>query len=72
MLIFLCAIFFFFLKKKSFSFFRIVITIKLLAEYIGCYKITLDCKDKMIKFYKQFGFVCETGNNNMMTIRFKD
>ncbi|XP_054707411.1 probable glucosamine 6-phosphate N-acetyltransferase [Uloborus diversus] len=50
----------------------IVITIRLLAEHIGCYKITLDCKDKMVKFYKQFGFVCETGNNNMMTIRFKE
>lgn len=49
----------------------IVIIVKLLAEHIGCYKITLDCKDKMIKFYNQFGFVCETGNNNMMTIRFK-
>lgn len=49
----------------------VVITIRLLAEYIGCYKITLDCKDKMVKFYKQFGFTCETGNNNMMTIRFK-
>ncbi|PRD23687.1 UNVERIFIED_CONTAM: glucosamine 6-phosphate N-acetyltransferase [Trichonephila clavipes] len=50
----------------------VVITIRLLAEHIGCYKITLDCKDKMVKFYKQFGFTCETGNNNMMTMRFHD
>jgi len=50
----------------------IVIAIRLLAEHIGCYKISLDCKDKMVRFYNQFGFVCESGNSNMMTIRFKD
>ncbi|XP_015931082.1 probable glucosamine 6-phosphate N-acetyltransferase [Parasteatoda tepidariorum] len=50
----------------------VVITIRLLAEHIGCYKMSLDCKDKMVKFYNQFGFICESGNSNMMTIRFKE
>jgi len=36
---------------------------------IGCYKITLNCKDELIKFYNSFGLVCEPGNANFMMLR---
>lgn len=49
----------------------VVATIAQLADHLGCYKITLDCKDQMIKFYTQFGFKLESGNSNMMNLRFK-
>lgn len=45
-------------------------TVKLLAKHVGCYKLSLDCKDSMIKYYNSLQFVCEPGNSNMMTIRF--
>ncbi|XP_022250008.1 probable glucosamine 6-phosphate N-acetyltransferase isoform X1 [Limulus polyphemus] len=50
----------------------LVETIRLLAEHVGCYKITLDCRDRMVKFYKQLGFQLEEGNSNFMTVRFQD
>ncbi|XP_076311713.1 glucosamine 6-phosphate N-acetyltransferase isoform X2 [Tachypleus tridentatus] len=50
----------------------LVETVRLLAEHIGCYKITLDCRDRMVKFYGQMGFHLEEGNSNCMTIRFQD
>lgn len=33
----------------------IVVTVTLLAEYLGCYKMTLNCKDKLIPFYRSIG-----------------
>ncbi|XP_064484676.1 probable glucosamine 6-phosphate N-acetyltransferase isoform X1 [Ornithodoros turicata] len=48
----------------------VVQTIVLLAEKMGCYKITLDCKDELIKFYTSNGFHQEPGNSNTMSIRF--
>lgn len=48
----------------------IVVTVSLLAEHLGCYKITLECKDKLIKFYESLGYVLLPGNSNSMTIRY--
>lgn len=50
----------------------VVQTVLLLAERLGCYKITLDCKDSLIKFYGSNGFQQEPGNSNTMSIRFGD
>lgn len=49
---------------------RIVVTVALLAEKLGCYKMTLNCKDKLIPFYESIGYVYEQGNGNAMNIRF--
>lgn len=40
-----------------------------LGKFLGCYKITLNCTDEMIKFYNRFGFVAEKGNANFLMIR---
>ncbi|KAI9584560.1 probable glucosamine 6-phosphate N-acetyltransferase [Glossina fuscipes] len=50
----------------------IVVTVSLLARYLGCYKMTLDCKDKLIKFYESLGYLLVPGNANSMTIRYDD
>lgn len=49
----------------------IVVTVSLLAERLGCYKMSLDCKDKLIPFYKSIGYVLEPGNSNTMNIRYE-
>ena len=41
----------------------------LLAVKLGCYKVTLNCNDKMIKFYSSLGYKSEDGNSNYMCIR---
>lgn len=41
-----------------------------LSKQIGCYKISLDCNDKVIDFYKSLGYVSEPGRANTMVIRF--
>ena len=41
----------------------------LLAAKLDCYKVTLNCKDNMIKFYNGMGFKCEDGDANFMVIR---
>merc|ERR1712215_22162 len=49
---------------------KLVVTVaSLLATKLGCYKITLDCNDKMIKFYSSLGYKSEDGNSNYMCIR---
>lgn len=48
----------------------IVVTVTLLANYLGCYKMSLDCKDKLIPFYTTLGYILEPGNSNSMTIRY--
>jgi len=48
----------------------IVVTVSLLAQYLGCYKMSLDCKDNLIKFYQSLGYVLLPGNSNSMTIRY--
>ncbi|XP_060646371.1 probable glucosamine 6-phosphate N-acetyltransferase isoform X2 [Drosophila nasuta] len=50
----------------------IVVTVSLLAEQLGCYKMSLDCKDKLIKFYETLGYVLIPGNSNSMTIRYDE
>lgn len=49
----------------------IVVTVSLLAERLGCYKMSLDCKDKLIPFYSSIGYVLEPGNANTMNIRYE-
>jgi len=46
-------------------------TMVLLAEHLGVYKLTLDCRDHMVPFYQSFGYNKEHGNSNYMQIRFK-
>lgn len=41
----------------------------LLAHKLLCYKVTLNCTDKMVKFYQGIGFKCEDGDANFMVIR---
>lgn len=48
----------------------IVVTVTLLAEHLGCYKMSLECKDKLIPFYRSIGYVDEKGNSNSMTLRY--
>ena len=48
----------------------LVTCIKLLAVYFGCYKLTLDCNDDNITFYKSLGFNSEPERNNSLVIRF--
>ncbi|XP_017774404.1 PREDICTED: probable glucosamine 6-phosphate N-acetyltransferase [Nicrophorus vespilloides] len=50
----------------------IVLTVSLLAKRLGCYKMSLDCKDNLIPFYKSIGYRMEPGNANSMTIRYDE
>jgi glucosamine-phosphate N-acetyltransferase len=43
----------------------------LLSKHLGCYKLSLECEDKLRKFYGQFGLVLEN-NQNFMCIRFQN
>ncbi|XP_043271683.1 probable glucosamine 6-phosphate N-acetyltransferase [Venturia canescens] len=49
----------------------IVTTISQLAKRLHCYKLSLDCRDRLIPFYESLGFVREPGNANSMNIRFE-
>ncbi|XP_031328122.1 probable glucosamine 6-phosphate N-acetyltransferase isoform X2 [Photinus pyralis] len=49
----------------------IVLTVTLLAKKLGCYKMSLDCKDNLIPFYKSIGYKIEAGNSNSMIIRYE-
>ncbi|GBP65936.1 Probable glucosamine 6-phosphate N-acetyltransferase [Eumeta japonica] len=48
----------------------IVVTVSLLAQELGCYKMSLDCKDKLVKFYETLGYILEPGNSNAMNMSF--
>lgn len=50
----------------------IVVTVTLLGELLGCYKMNLECKDKLIPFYRSMGYVDEPGNSNSMTLRYSN
>ncbi|KAJ8979760.1 hypothetical protein NQ317_004747 [Molorchus minor] len=50
----------------------IVLTVSLLAKKLGCYKMSLDCKDNLILFYKSIGYKLEPGNANSMIIRYEE
>ncbi|XP_046662252.1 probable glucosamine 6-phosphate N-acetyltransferase [Homalodisca vitripennis] len=49
----------------------LIATMVLLAEQLGVYKLTLDCRDHMVPFYQAFGYKKEPGNSNYMQIRFR-
>jgi len=49
----------------------IVLTVTLLAKKLGCYKMSLDCKDQLIPFYKSLGYALEPGNANTMMLRYE-
>ncbi|KRY68912.1 putative glucosamine 6-phosphate N-acetyltransferase [Trichinella pseudospiralis] len=40
-----------------------------LAWNLGCYKVSLECKDELISYYEQFGFNKEIGNGNFLVQR---
>ena len=67
---------FFSFSDKTFCFqcnsCSIVLTVTLLAKHLGCYKMTLDCKDHLIPFYKSIGYKIEQGNANSMMMRFEE
>lgn len=37
----------------------------LLSKAVNSYKVSLECKDHMVEFYSQFGFIREEGQNFM-------
>ena len=43
----------------------------LLGKLVGCYKMTLECKDDKIPFYENHGYKKDVGNNFMVQ-RYKD
>ncbi|XP_033218374.1 probable glucosamine 6-phosphate N-acetyltransferase, partial [Belonocnema kinseyi] len=43
-----------------------------LSHQLKCYKLSLDCKDKLIPFYESLGFKLEPGNANQMNTRFPE
>jgi glucosamine-phosphate N-acetyltransferase len=46
-------------------------TLTLMGRHnVGCYKMSLECKDSLIKFYEQFGYEKDPGNNYLQQ-RFK-
>lgn len=40
-----------------------------LAKELGCYKVTLNCTDDMVKYYNGLGYKMEEGNANFMCMR---
>ncbi|KAL0133350.1 hypothetical protein PUN28_000832 [Cardiocondyla obscurior] len=50
---------------------KLVVTIVIqLARYFHCYKLSLDCEDRLVPFYENIGFKRETNNANYLNIRF--
>ncbi|KAK6639014.1 hypothetical protein RUM43_007284 [Polyplax serrata] len=50
----------------------IVTTVTLLAKHLQCYKMSLECKDKLIPFYTSLGYKLEPGNSNSMLFTGQD
>ncbi|XP_066598275.1 probable glucosamine 6-phosphate N-acetyltransferase [Prorops nasuta] len=48
----------------------VVSVISQLAQHLHCYKLSLDCKDKLIPFYESLGFKREPNNANSLNLRF--
>ncbi|KAJ8672981.1 hypothetical protein QAD02_004242 [Eretmocerus hayati] len=48
----------------------VVMAVKQLARSLHCYKLSLECKDRLIPFYENLGFKREPGNANSMNMRF--
>ena len=57
----------------QYLFFNVLRIVKILVELgkqLGCYKITLNCNDQMLRFYiEKLGFVAEENNANFLVIR---
>lgn len=49
----------------------LVTTISQLSKRLQCYKLSLDCRDRLIPFYESLGFKIEPGNANAMNMRFE-
>jgi len=50
---------------------KLVVTIVAqLARYFHCYKLSLDCVDRLVPFYENIGFKRETNNANYLNMRF--
>ncbi|XP_022205800.1 probable glucosamine 6-phosphate N-acetyltransferase [Nilaparvata lugens] len=50
----------------------LIATLSILAEKLGCYKVSLDCKDAMIPYYSKLNFVQEPNNANFLQMRLKN
>ena len=50
----------------------VVMAVIHLSRQLKCYKLSLDCKDKLIPFYESLGFKLEPGNANQMNARFPE
>lgn len=50
--------------------FRLVESLTLLGKALGCYKMSLECKEENVKFYQSFGY--EPDGQLFMIQRFKD
>jgi glucosamine-phosphate N-acetyltransferase len=48
----------------------LVETLTLLSEKLGCYKISLECKDENVKFYESFGY--NPDGQRFLVQRFKE
>ncbi|XP_051161101.1 probable glucosamine 6-phosphate N-acetyltransferase isoform X2 [Leptopilina boulardi] len=48
----------------------LVMAVTQLSRQLKCYKLSLDCKDKLVPFYESLGFKLEPGNANQMNVRF--
>ena len=42
----------------------------LLGEKLGCYKISLECKDSLLSFYAQFGLKLQDKQNYVCKVFF--
>lgn len=49
-----------------FFFYRLLDVLTILSQKVDCYKVSLECKDEVVKFYQQFGFDKEEGQNYMV------
>jgi len=47
----------------------LMLTLTQLAISLGCYKVTLNCSDKMVGYYSSMGFKKEEGNANFLMLR---
>ena len=51
---------------NMFLFYRLLDVLTILGQKVDCYKVSLECKDDVVKFYQQFGFDKEEGQNYMV------
>lgn len=56
-------------RGKNVGLLLVRIIVELAREIYNCYKLSLDCTDKLIKFYEKNNF---KGNFNMLSIRFDE